>query len=88
MAVKRTCKTCGADIPSHSVTPVEMTGRTFGRLTVLGMVPGVTPRKWLCSCSCGGSVAAAGDALRRGLTKSCGCIRKASKREGQNAGTI
>ena len=85
-ASKRTCGFCGAVLPPHSTTPAAMAGRKFGKLTVLDMAPGVTPRKWLCNCLCGGRITVSGDALRRGLTRSCGCLRK-GKREASDAAT-
>ena len=56
----------------------DMTGRTFGLLTVLGRSPNRPPSKqaqWLCRCECGGEVVANGSNLRRGKTQSCGCGR-------------
>jgi hypothetical protein len=97
--VERYCGYCGSRLtaegggvnprrrPKGWNTPVEMAGRRFGKLTVVEMVPDVTPRKWKCVCQCGRFYVTTGDALRRGLTRSCGCIRK-GKKEGQDAGTI
>lgn len=53
---------------------IDMTGQAFGRLTVMGRAAG--PRtKWLCSCSCGQTKAVAAFSLRRGDTRSCGCLK-------------
>ena len=55
----------------------DMTGQRFGRLSVLGRA-GITPygeATWRCQCDCGGIVFVAGSSLRRGHTKSCGCLR-------------
>jgi hypothetical protein len=64
--------------------PVDMTGLQFGRLTVLRQVensPGTEDRpygriQWLCRCECGTETIASGMNLRRGETKSCGCLRR------------
>jgi hypothetical protein len=58
----------------------DLTGRRFGRLTVLERDR--TPRPdgnrrayWLCACDCGTKASASGYALRSGTTRSCGCLR-------------
>lgn len=55
-----------------------MIGIQFGRLTVEAGA-GRSARGavlWACACSCGARKVAAGTALRAGLTKSCGCLRR------------
>lgn len=53
----------------------EMIGRVFGKLTVLSYSGVSTNRniRYLCRCKCGAKKDVCGSALRRGLTKSCGC---------------
>ena len=59
----------------------ELTGKTFGRLLVLGFsrsVPrGVHSSKvyWDCLCACGTPIDVLADNLRSGNTVSCGCMR-------------
>jgi len=56
---------------------IDLTGKRFGRLVVLGRAAnryGKTPC-WSCLCDCGGSIVTAGMSLKRGATKSCGCVR-------------
>ena len=60
---------------------IDLTGKTFGRLTVLkeGDKPKTTNRKekfWLCKCICGNQAVVAGYQLRSGITKSCGCYSR------------
>ncbi len=53
----------------------DMTGQTFGRLSVLSFA-GVDKRNlahWNCVCSCGKTCVVGGPELRRGRTTSCGC---------------
>lgn len=58
----------------------DMTGKRFGWLTVIGRAKvrkfsrGVT---WECQCNCGQITYAEGCHLRRGDTKSCGCLKEA-----------
>ena len=56
---------------------IDLTGQTFYNLTVLKRAKENTntnkPR-WICQCKCGNIVEVAGDLLRRGETKSCGCL--------------
>lgn len=60
----------------------DLTGLKFHHLTVLERAAnqGIQTR-WLCRCDCGETKAIDGRYLRGGLTKSCGCIRKAEKRD-------
>ena len=54
----------------------DLTGRTFGRLTVLGPAGSSCGKQtWLCRCGCGKEVAVRGDHLKSGHTASCGCAR-------------
>lgn len=55
----------------------DMTGKAFGRLTVLsrnGSTAGGNA-KWLCRCSCGGETTCTSENLRSGKAQSCGCLR-------------
>lgn len=57
---------------------IDLTGQRFGRLTVInretdGFCSGKKVSRWLCICDCGKSKIVDGAALRKGLTKSCGC---------------
>ena len=54
----------------------DLTGQTFGKLTVVSFA-GSDKRgnaKWLCKCECGNEKVIAGGSLTSGNTKSCGCI--------------
>ena len=59
----------------------DMTGKRFYNLVVIKRAEnkvypsGGVSACWLCKCDCGNEVIVAGDSLRRGLTKSCGCLR-------------
>lgn len=56
--------------------PLELTGQTFGRLTVLGKSKKCRKEPlWLCRCSCGNLCEVTGSNLKRGKQKSCGCLR-------------
>jgi hypothetical protein len=58
---------------------IDLTGMVFGRLKVvsLGSNKGKKRRRhWNCRCSCGTEKSIDGEALRYGLTKSCGCLAK------------
>ena len=55
---------------------IDLTGQTFGRLTVL-KYHGINDKgihMWLCRCECGNEKVVRGDALRYGQTRSCGCL--------------
>src|ERR1039458_10069171 len=51
---------------------IDLTGQTFGRLKALSF----NGKKWECVCDCGEKHSVAGNALRTGFTKSCGCLKK------------
>lgn len=54
---------------------IDLTGKTFGRLTVIERAEsdrnGLT--QWRCRCSCGSVIVTRSQDLRRGASKSCGC---------------
>ena len=55
----------------------NLTGQTFGRLTVLEEGPHRNQKRyWYCRCECGTKKLIGQDALRKGLTTSCGCFHK------------
>ena len=63
-------KTCG-----HCKRYKDLTGEVFGRLIVLGFSHYRKDRiYWNCKCECGNEKAIDGAELRRGKTKSCGCL--------------
>lgn len=56
---------------------VDLTGRKFGRLTVVERSGTAKNRKvvWLCKCECGNVARVQSDKLLNGTTTSCGCAR-------------
>ena len=60
---------------------IDLTGKTFGHLTVLCRANdkilrnGVKKPMWLCQCDCGNIKEILGESLRNGKTTSCGCHR-------------
>lgn len=60
----------------------NIVGLTFGRLTVISKVPYVKDEHthWVCRCSCGNIREVDGPNLRRGQSKSCGCLRNEHSR--------
>ena len=57
---------------------IDMTGKKYGRLTVLkrGENTKGGQARWICQCDCGKIITVAGNSLRRGATKSCGCYQR------------
>lgn len=54
----------------------DLTGRLFGRLTVIDFAETLNnKRRWNCVCECGKSRVVAGYSLSSGNTTSCGCRR-------------
>lgn len=57
---------------------IDLDGKVFGRLMVLGF-SGKTPRRaslWLCQCECGNRKVIVGQHLRTGKSTSCGCFHR------------
>jgi len=76
-------KSCG----SHQAK--DIMNEKFGRLTVIKRVEDdkYQNARWLCKCDCGNYVERLGIELRRGRSKSCGCLTRElrKKRRKENA---
>lgn len=60
----------------------DLTYQVFGRLFVICPTEVKSGRwYWWCHCDCGDFVEVAGDALKNGNTRSCGCLRRELMRE-------
>lgn len=56
---------------------IDLTGQKFGRLTVIQRVPNKKDKiMWLCKCICGTEIVCAGNHLKSGDSRSCGCYRR------------
>ena len=57
---------------------IDIAGQKFGRLLVVSQVsiPGRGKAHWNCTCDCGNHCVVSGVNLRRGRTKSCGCLHR------------
>jgi hypothetical protein len=62
---------------------IDLTGQTFGRLTVIERAPsnGSRDARWKCLCTCGTEKTICSLSLRNGDTKSCGCIRTEKRKD-------
>lgn len=69
------CKQCGYKMTAQKRTE-DLTGKTFGKLTVLSQVVSKNSNgpRWLCRCECGTLKEIDGSSLKQGLTQSCGCV--------------
>lgn len=58
---------------------LDLTGQRFGRLVAVEPGDVVGPWRnltWICKCDCGNTAIVKGSLLKRGATKSCGCLNK------------
>jgi len=57
---------------------IDLTGKVFGRLTVIRKSSSSIYRKtiWQCKCECGKYADVVGESLKQGHTKSCGCLAR------------
>ena len=62
---------------------IDLTGRKFGMLTVLKFAykNSFNQAMWKCRCDCGNETTVHSNNLRRGYTKSCGCVRNLKSSE-------
>ena len=64
---------------------IDLTGKTFGRWTVIEQAPRDGLRgtsKWVCKCACGKTKPAVRyNALTTGQSQSCGCLRAEKQQE-------
>lgn len=58
----------------------NLTGKKFGKLTVIKAIVEDDTLKYICKCDCGNTTKVKPNDLRNGNTKSCGCLHK-----GENA---
>ena len=72
-------KSCGCGQHRHK----DLVGKVFGRWTVIKYVGHNKLRHltWLCRCECGTERVCAGNNLKSGATKSCGCFRISSAKK-------
>ena len=54
---------------------IDLTGQSFGRLTVIELSPGHLKKSYLCKCECGNFAVVRSDQLKSGDSKSCGCYK-------------
>lgn len=53
---------------------IDLTGKRFGRLTVVERGQTTSNTMWRCKCDCGNETIVAYGNLKSGRTKSCGCL--------------
>lgn len=58
----------------------DLTGMKFGRLLVRCRAENPGKVRYVCQCACGNQVTVLADSLRRGVSQSCGCLRKEKMR--------
>jgi hypothetical protein len=53
---------------------IDLTGKTYGRLTVISLHSKKPRARWNCICSCGIKKSILANALKAGNVQSCGCL--------------
>lgn len=70
-------KSCGCLKREHPPNRIDLTGKRFGRLIVLGdPKPGKRGTVWKCLCDCGTICYKVSRDLMNGNTSSCGCYKR------------
>lgn len=69
---------CGCVRHKRGKNCINLTGMSFGKLTVIKISSSHNPKSllWDCQCGCGKTIKVQGNSLRTGHTKSCGCFHK------------
>ena len=74
-------KSCGCSRKLNNIN--DLTNKKFGRWTVIKISHTKKKRNssssevyWLCQCECGTQKVLSGYVLKRGISKSCGCLQK------------
>jgi hypothetical protein len=71
----RSCGCLRSETSKAKTKPYDITGRTFGRLTVLRRGENIGDQSgWVCLCTCGKTCHVWRSALVVGRTRSCGCL--------------
>lgn len=68
----------------NGITPMDLTGRRFGKLVVLKEVERTKDgkyRRWLCRCDCGNETIVRQQNLTAGYIIACGCMKGTRKRK-------
>jgi hypothetical protein len=75
----------GTFYPKTHRLAIPLGGQRFGRLLVLRRSVSTTyygkSALWLCRCDCGCEVDVTSERLRKGETRSCGCLRRDVRRQ-------
>lgn len=71
-------KSCGCTTYASENRRKDLSGKTFGRLTVMHYTHSDSHRvpHYLCKCECGTEKIISSQSLKRGLTVSCGCYHR------------
>lgn len=78
------CQKLGIEAAYTSPAIKDETGNRYGKLLVLERVGGRLwgQAAWRCKCDCGNEAVVAGNQLRTGRTRSCGCLANQSLPKG------
>jgi hypothetical protein len=61
---------------------IDLVGMKFGRLTVIAEAEKHDKHlRWMCECDCGNRAIVLGDNLKKGASKSCGCLQRELSKE-------
>ena len=82
--LRGTSKSCGClPLEKSVLRRIDLSGKIFGRLTVIKR-EGLKQHRhalWSCLCACGKTIVANMSSLVNGYTRSCGCLRREITRE-------
>lgn len=85
LVIGGTTTSCGCRAAETQFKPVDLTGRSFGRLKAIRPTEKRAKHNksviWLCECRCGKMVEVAEGRLIKEQVRSCGCLAKETQRQ-------
>lgn len=82
-------RSCGCIKKGTGKRREDLTGQKFGNLTVVEFIEiRYGHAYYKCKCDCGNEKIIDGYSLKRGVTRSCGCIKKENKKTRKNKGGL
>lgn len=71
-------------IKTESIPKYDLTGKRFGKLTVISFAGMKKESTWLCKCDCGKETNVTHSNLISGKSRSCGCLQEQTRVENFN----
>lgn len=71
---------------AHEASFIDISGNRYGRLVAINPIRKNNGIYWVCKCDCGNTTEVLAQHLKRGLIRSCGCLRRDISSEAKKHG--